>query len=126
VAGDGGEIGRLGGDGAMLLDHDGGRLAHLRFAVRRGQEKAQPCGAFGNGRIENRLHVDAAREQRLREPAGPYRAAGNHRDDRRPDRAARIEAAGPDEIEEQPGPLVEPANPLRLAFEDFDGRARFA
>ena len=63
------EVGRLGGDRAMLFDHDGGRLAHLRFAVRRRQEKAQPGGAFGNRRVEDRLHVDAAREQRLREPA---------------------------------------------------------
>ena len=63
------EIGPLGGYGAMLLDYNGGGFADLLLAMRRGQEKAQPGGAFGDGRIKDRLHVDAAGEQRLRELA---------------------------------------------------------
>ena len=63
------QVGRLGGNGAMLLDQDRDGVAHLRFAVLRRQEKAQPGGAFGDRRVEDRLHVDAAGEQRLRQPA---------------------------------------------------------
>src|SRR3954468_16288170 len=105
------EIGPLGGYGAMLLDYNGGGFADLPLAMRRGQKKAQPGGAFGDGRIKDRLHVDAAGEQRLGEPARFYRAAGDYRHDCRPDRAADIEAAFPREIKEQLSALVEPPNP---------------
>ena len=85
------------------------------FAMRRGQEKAQPRGALRHGRIEDRLDVDAALEQRLREAPGADRAAGDDRHDRRADRTADIEAALARQPQKQRGAGVEPRHPLRLA-----------
>ena len=76
------EVGRLGSDRAGFFEDDPDRVAHLLFGVLGGQEEAQPRRAFRYRRIEDRLDIDAAAEQRLREPRGADRAPGNDRHDR--------------------------------------------
>ena len=54
-------------DARKLLGHGGHCRADLLFGMRAGDEEPQSGGAFFHRRIENRLHVDAALEQRVRQ-----------------------------------------------------------
>ena len=67
----------------QLLGHGVDRLANLLFGVVRGDEEPQPGGLLFDGRMQDRLHVDAALEQRLRQLQAVHRVADDHRHDGR-------------------------------------------
>ena len=66
----GGKVDRLGGDRAGFFDQHRCRVADLVLGVIGGQKEAQPRGSFCDRRIEDRLDVNAAPEERLREARG--------------------------------------------------------
>jgi len=124
LAHDPGQIGRFGSDRLRFLAEDRDRSAHLLFGVLRRQEEAQPSRPFGNGGIEDRLHIDAALEHRLGQTGGADRAAGNNGHDRRPDRTAGVEPRRAGQFEEQPGALIESPHSIRFLFEDLERAQR--
>jgi hypothetical protein len=95
-----------------------------RLGVIDRDEDPQPIGMFGNGRMDDRLDVDAASEKRAGEPKTADRVADDERDHRGTRGDPRIEPALARESQEEARQRVEPCDALRLAAQDRQGGQR--
>src|SRR5262249_58516375 len=97
----------------FLGNHRDGVL-DLLVRVHAGEEKPEPRLVLVNGWMQDRLHVDAASEQRLRQADTTHAVADDHGHDRIALRRSGRKAVLARDLEEESTALAEPLDALGL------------